>query len=47
MPKLVRDLIGVVVDGNEHLPAFGEEQQRGALSEAEAAWQADWSGEGG
>ena len=41
MPKLVRDLIGVVVDGNEHLPAFGDEQQRGALSEAEAAWQAD------
>ena len=41
MPKLVRDLIGVVVDGNEHLPAFGDEKQRGALSEAEAAWQAD------
>ena len=30
-----------MVDGNEHLPAFGDEQQRGALSEAEAAWQAD------
>ena len=30
-----------MVDGNEHLPAFGDEQQRCALSEAEAAWQTD------
>ena len=27
MPKLVRDLIGQVVDGYEHIPAFGDEQQ--------------------
>ena len=41
MPKLVRDLIGQVVDGYEHIPAFGDEQQQAALAEQKAAWAAD------
>jgi hypothetical protein len=33
--------VGVVVDGNEHLPAFGDEQQRVALKGAEEEWAED------
>ena len=33
--------IGVVIDENEHLPAFGDEAHRAGLVEAQKAWSED------
>ena len=33
--------IGVVIDGNEHLPPFGDEVHRAGLTEAQKAWAED------
>lgn len=33
--------IGVVIDGNEHLPPFGDEAHRAGLVEAQKAWVED------
>jgi hypothetical protein len=31
----------VVIDGNEHLPAFGDETHRAGMVEAQEAWSED------